>query len=137
MIYVFLAIGKEMNNGLEKFSSSEAKKSSKPITAKARSSAERVTVVALRLQSGKVSEERVMKEFHQKQRDEFRLQRKETAWRCCVVFGNTWSSVEDGNKREGAVQREICRAGSQNRKTHQYNSLPLRQVWLVYHLGKK
>lgn len=57
-----------------------------------------------------------MKEFHQKQRDEFRLQRKETAWRCCVVFGNTWSSVEDGNKREGAVQREICRAGSQNRK---------------------
>lgn len=48
MIYVFLAMGKEMNNGLEKFSSSEAKKSSKPITTKARSSAERVTVVALR-----------------------------------------------------------------------------------------
>lgn len=48
MIYVFLAMGKEMNNGLEKFSSSEAKKSSKPITAKARSSAERQTVVALR-----------------------------------------------------------------------------------------
>lgn len=48
MIYAFLAMGKEMNNGLEKLSSSEAKKSSKPITAKARSSAERVTVVALR-----------------------------------------------------------------------------------------
>lgn len=48
MIYVSLAMGKEMNNGLEKFSRSEAKKSSKAITAKARSSAERVTVVALR-----------------------------------------------------------------------------------------
>lgn len=77
-----------------------------------------------------------MKESHQKQRDEFRLQRKETAWRSCVVFGNTWFS-KDGNKREGEVQQEICRAGSQNKRTHQYKSLPLRQVWLVCHLGKK
>lgn len=40
MIYVFSAMRKEMNNDPEKSSSSEAKKSSKLIAAKARSPAE-------------------------------------------------------------------------------------------------
>lgn len=88
MIYVFLAMGKEINNGLEKFSISEAKKSSKPIAAKAKVICRRsdsAGVERSRPQSGEDSQERVMKESHQKQRDECRLQRKETLALLCGV----------------------------------------------------
>lgn len=136
----FLNYEKRMNNGLEKFSSSEAKEFSKPVTMKARSSAERVTVVALRAWDIRVTSfqrREVWKNSRQKQRGQFRLQRKETKWLCFVVFRHTWHSEKDGIKVEGAV----CSVGDwQGRDVEQKNSsvlVPLRQVSLVCHSSKK